>query len=225
VSRNLLRLFDPNPPNDEQLALDVFVDRDRELKLLARRLEPPASTDKICAVHGGSRTGKSHLLRVLLASGHLLYDVAECNANSLGSARVVLQTLYGELRRKLEQVSDPRDLAPEGVSPAGVVAEVLWFYDQVDRVLVDEQTSMTVRLSESVRAAQAWKLLAKAMGLQGEVAETVGSVSEYEVATPKHALCPRGHAVGSARTGGGQADARLRRRRGSSRGGARIPVG
>ncbi|MDB4928402.1 MAG: hypothetical protein JWM10_886 [Myxococcaceae bacterium] len=103
--RNLLRLFDHNPPPRE-FVTDLFCDREEPMELGLSTLAGLPECAEILAVYGETRAGKSHFVRVLLDKLERREGrarVETINANNRGVARAVLQDIFLALWRVLNE--------------------------------------------------------------------------------------------------------------------------
>lgn len=103
--RNLLRLFDHNPPPREFVTA-LFCDREEPMELGLSTLAGLPECSEILAVYGETRAGKSHFVRVLLdklvrREGRVRVELV--NANNRGAARAVLQDVFLALWRILHE--------------------------------------------------------------------------------------------------------------------------
>jgi hypothetical protein len=104
-AKNLLRLFDHNPPPREFIT-ELFCGRDEPMELGLSTLAGLPECAEILAVYGETRAGKSHFVRVLLdrlerREGRV--RVEAINANNRGAARAVLQDIFLALWRILHE--------------------------------------------------------------------------------------------------------------------------
>jgi hypothetical protein len=96
MPRDLIALFNPSPPTLPADLRDLFCNRDRELNWALTCLQN-AHSDRVYAIHGTRRSGKSHFARRLLQrveEEKLPYREIVVNAHNLGSARGVLREVY-----------------------------------------------------------------------------------------------------------------------------------
>jgi hypothetical protein len=103
--KNLLRLFDHNPPPRE-FVTELFCNREEPMELGLSTLAGLPECAEILAVYGETRSGKSHFVRVLLdklerREGRVRVEVI--NANNRGVARAVLQDVFLALWRILHE--------------------------------------------------------------------------------------------------------------------------
>lgn len=115
--KNLMSLFRHNPPTRDDEVIRLFHNREAELDLALDRLRTLPDADKILAIHGMPRSGKSHFaLRLLLRlkEAGLPYSVLRCNANSRGRARALLEELFF---KALKYIDDAKEGAPAEQAP------------------------------------------------------------------------------------------------------------
>lgn len=103
--KNLLRLFDHNPPPREFVS-ELLCDREEPMELGLSTLAGLPECSEILAVYGETRAGKSHFVRALLdrlerREGRVRVEVI--NANNRGVARAVLQDIFLSLWRILNE--------------------------------------------------------------------------------------------------------------------------
>lgn len=94
--RDLVNLFNVNPPPDD-LLVPMFVDRKNEMSLALDALASRSTVNEILAVHGETRTGKSHFARVLLKQlpkREASWRHVTVMANHRGAVRPVLEDLF-----------------------------------------------------------------------------------------------------------------------------------
>lgn len=111
MSRNLTLLFDSNPPEDPEARRKLFYNREAELKWALTELRSNPAVTKVLAIHGDTRTGKSHFAQHMLAQateqlGGLGVII---NANQRETAQNLLEDLFGELAIQLDEVEWDRD--------------------------------------------------------------------------------------------------------------------
>ncbi len=97
--RSKLNFFDFNPP-PEDLVVDLFINRSRELKRGLQMLDGDPSCCEILAVYGPRRAGKSHFARAFiraLQKKNPAWRVITSNANRRGRARLVLEDIFVDL--------------------------------------------------------------------------------------------------------------------------------
>lgn len=107
MSRDLINLFNVNPPPDELLE-KLFCNRANELALALDGLSSRSTANEILAVHGESRTGKSHFVRVLLKklpARDASWRAFTIMANHRGAVRPVLEDIFVALWKALPEVS------------------------------------------------------------------------------------------------------------------------
>lgn len=164
-----MSLFHHNPPdNQPQLLRDLFVGREWELEQLKERLPGEWSSANIRAIHGESRTGKSHLtlryLDQLSDSPHHLFIV---KAASGRTARQILVELYRQVRNKLTEVEVPADL-PDGVSSFPILQGALRRVRLYDGLITGEQQSKELSIKDAQEHGGGLKILAAIFGLTAE---------------------------------------------------------
>ncbi|MCA9569155.1 MAG: hypothetical protein KC656_15005, partial [Myxococcales bacterium] len=106
TEKHLARLFQSNPPNDPDDIRGLFCNRERELAFGVALLQDQ-SLDRIGAIHGETRCGKSHLARRLLVEVDELglpFLPIQVNANDLGTARGALESVFYALLGALGEV-------------------------------------------------------------------------------------------------------------------------
>ena len=100
-------LFSDVPePSEEGFIQETFINRRQELALARSLFKPDRLKDKIYAIHGPSRVGKSHLaikLAMDMAQEHHLFYFYT-SANMKGPAEWVLRTLYEKVRDQFLRV-------------------------------------------------------------------------------------------------------------------------
>lgn len=99
MAKSPQRLFSHNPPpQGDRFAHDLFVDRERELAMGVQFLTAGQDFEpRIYAVHGESRSGKSHLARRLLDEVADRFTLVELNATTMGDARQALIKIFSDL--------------------------------------------------------------------------------------------------------------------------------
>lgn len=106
--KDLVNLFNVNPPPDALLEA-LFVDRRNEMNLALDALASRSTGNEILAVHGETRTGKSHFARVLLKklpSREGGWRHVTVMANHRGSVRPVLEDVFVALWSLLPAVRE-----------------------------------------------------------------------------------------------------------------------
>lgn len=122
MAKRIQRLFNHNPPpRGDELLEELFINREAELRDGFEFLTVGQDFDpQIYAIHGDSRTGKSHLARLLLDRLDAHFTIVEINANSMGTARMALENLYASLLNRLEQI-DVTEPDPDGLQAEDVL--------------------------------------------------------------------------------------------------------
>ncbi len=107
-ANNQILLFDSNPPESDEAAQALFHNRKGELSWAARQLRAHLAATKILAIHGDTRTGKSHFARRMLfdATDALLGLSVIINANQRETAQNLLVDLFGELSVQLRGLDE-----------------------------------------------------------------------------------------------------------------------
>lgn len=154
MARHIQRLFSYNPPPRRDGLIDtLFVDREAEFADAVDFLTAEGGFDPhIYAIHGDSRTGKSHLARRVLNALERHFTVVEITANSKNTARMALEsifiTLYGELDALPESVEGPDGLQAEDV----LLPWRAWFR-QLLPLIEGHQKKLEVKVSRAVHEA------------------------------------------------------------------------
>lgn len=111
-------LFLSTPPTDDRFVKVLFHNREPELASAMATLSVEQLPRQLWAVHGPTRSGKSHFARRLLLEVRergLSYSIVTVDANNKGSARAVLVSLFTQLLEGLP-ASPPRDAnAPDQI--------------------------------------------------------------------------------------------------------------
>ncbi|MFO0626829.1 MAG: AAA family ATPase [Polyangiales bacterium] len=97
--KDLLNLFNANPPPDELLS-SLFCGREREMSLCLDTLASRSISSEILAVYGETRSGKSHFVRVALKrlpAREGSWRILTINANNRGATRPVLHDVFEHL--------------------------------------------------------------------------------------------------------------------------------
>ena len=93
-------LFNSIPPNDVAYITDTFVNREKEMVIAEDYFNPRYPGKQVYAVHGFSRSGKSHLAMKFahdISKQHNLHYFY-LNANTKGGAEDVLESLFRKVR-------------------------------------------------------------------------------------------------------------------------------
>jgi Cdc6-like AAA superfamily ATPase len=104
--RSLQKLFRYQPPNEQKDIVDLFCNRETELKWGVDFLNPDETFDKILAVHGRTGCGKSHLVERLLLKieeSKMAFVIIKVNANNQAKPRKILQHLFLLISEKCKQ--------------------------------------------------------------------------------------------------------------------------
>jgi Cdc6-like AAA superfamily ATPase len=94
--RSLHKLFRYQPPKEQNDIIELFCNREKELKWGLDFLNPDEAFDKILAVHGRTGCGKSHLVERLLLrieECNMDYVIIKVNANNQAKPRKILQDI------------------------------------------------------------------------------------------------------------------------------------
>ncbi len=161
---NLPLLFDPNPLPDEY-TVPLFHNRDRELVLGLAKLKTAGSSQKILAIHGDTRTGKSHFAHRLLRQA---VDEMEAvgvivNANQRETAQHVLEDLFGELSVQLDLI--PRAEATDW----DVYDEFTAFTQRMRPLVYGMQESIELSVGEKLFSKSTDKLALKPQFIELEL--------------------------------------------------------
>ncbi len=106
--KDLINLFNVNPPPEELLE-DLFIDRENEMAIALDALASDTTVNEILAVHGETRTGKSHFVRVLLKKlprREAGWRTLTVMANHRGGVRPVLEDIFKHVWELLHNVRD-----------------------------------------------------------------------------------------------------------------------
>jgi len=120
--QNLHKIFMFNPPNDDIEVDALFQNRESELIHCIDLLCDTISGNEILAIHGESRTGKSHFLKKLileLKKAQRPFMFHYTNANSKLTARNVLEDIYKLLKSRIFSFKpnyNPESLAMQRLS-------------------------------------------------------------------------------------------------------------
>ncbi len=149
MAKHIQRLFSPNPPKaGDPLTRELFVDRELELAdgieflTAGQDFEP-----RIYAIHGESRSGKSHLARRLLDDVADRFTAVELNATTMGDARLALAKIFSDLVAavKAELKADPLSTRAQRVEPW-----MAWFDGLLPLIQGDEK-SREIQVTHGVR--------------------------------------------------------------------------
>lgn len=119
VAVDLIRFFDPNPPDNSELVERLFVNRQRELEAGLQYMRAAVDgISKPIVVHGPARTGKSHLLRRMLVDvrreGRYGAIVEAQVTTGLSDERKLLRSLLAQVRGTLSLIVENDGLAAYG---------------------------------------------------------------------------------------------------------------
>lgn len=126
--KNLMSLFRHNPPTRDEEVTALFHNREVELELGLDRLRALSDSEKILAIHGMPRSGKSHFALRLLQRAQeegLPFLILRCNANTRPRARLLLEELFFKARALAR-------VPPERV-PEGLVAHYDEYWEELTR--------------------------------------------------------------------------------------------
>lgn len=150
--KRLNLLFDHNPPESEDLILDLFCNRTVEMERGLDGLRSPDGVGKIHAIHGLPRSGKSHFARALLLQAKregMPYHLVEVNANNRGTAKSVLDEVFFKLMDLIRNV--PQERVPDGQT--GVYDEYLTDLAQYERIVGRDSVQFTLERTAARREA------------------------------------------------------------------------
>ena len=148
--KRLNLLFDHNPPESEDLILDLFCNRTVEMERGLDGLRSPDGVGKIHAIHGLPRSGKSHFARALLLQAKregMPYHLVEVNANNRGTAKSVLDEVFFKLMDLIRNV--PEERVPDGQT--GVYDEYLTDLAQYERIVGRDSVQFTLERTAARR--------------------------------------------------------------------------
>lgn len=149
MAKSPQRLFSHNPPpQGDRFAHELFVDREHELAMGVQFLTAGEDFEpRIYAVHGESRSGKSHLARRLLDEVADRFTLVELNATTMGDARQALIKIFSDL------YAAARGLASTGDHPdrAEQVEPWLGWFKGVLPLIQGHETSRTFEVERGVR--------------------------------------------------------------------------
>jgi len=94
--RSLHKLFRYHPPKEPNDTIELFCDREKELKIGLDSLDQEEAFDTILAVRGQTGCGKSHLVERLLLKveeSEMDYVIIKVNANNQAKPRRILQKI------------------------------------------------------------------------------------------------------------------------------------
>lgn len=150
-------LFHHNPPIDPEVSNAVFYNRNDEIQEAIHTLDVPDLAPLIYAVHGDSRTGKSHLVqRVLRLLANRFVNVT-VNANAAGDARAALERAFFALKTELDGLSN---LAPDddGMLAHDVVDPWRRYFDGMAPLIEGRVDEVTLKVSKTIRDQVTGKL-------------------------------------------------------------------
>lgn len=190
MTKNLTRLFDPDPPSLESDLRELFCNREAELDWAVESLRAMRS-DRVYAIHGTRRSGKSHFARRLLlalADEGVPYRHVVVNAHNRGSARGVLREVYFQFE-KLLQGFQPANAHQRGVQETFVGLHRLVNDDRVEwtaegsrRASAGVEQSLTTTLGVPNAAALAHGLKGTTQVEDGQrLSEKVVGLSDRDV--------------------------------------------
>jgi len=146
--RSLQKLFRYQPPNDQKDIIDLFCNRETELKWGLDFLNPDESFDKILAVHGRTGCGKSHLVERLLLrieECKMPYVIIKVNANNQAKPGKILQNVFLLISEKCKEflpVVDQENLNILGLLATGELHE--WVTSDLESKLTSKGTDLKI---------------------------------------------------------------------------------
>jgi len=105
--KNYFRLFDDNPPKEDNYIRELFIDREDELAHGKKMLLSDTDFPGILAVHGATRCGKSHLVSRLLVVEEIQkkFDILKINATTYPTVRNIFEDIFFKLKSKIEFIA------------------------------------------------------------------------------------------------------------------------
>lgn len=159
MAKRLHRLFNHNPPPfGDPLAAELFVDRERELREGVELLGSGDDTSPlIYAIHGDSRTGKSHLARRVIDALDDRFTVVELNAAQMGTARMALEGIFARLFAELDALPESME-GPDGLQAEDVFRPWRAWFRRILPLIEGHQSRVEVEVARAVHDAVSARL-------------------------------------------------------------------
>jgi len=161
-------LFEDRPMNDGDFINHTFINRQNELLIAETLFSPEKPRNRIYAIHGFSRVGKSHIAMYLMEKFKKEHDMFYfyVNANTKGTAYDILVYLYDILRRDIETMepvlnSEEYEFLKEYLNEIDKI-----FYGFADKVALKRTSENKKKLSGSFRGR--FPFLAISSGVNNE---------------------------------------------------------
>ena len=184
-NRAIVLPFSAMPPSTDQLVRELFVDREEQLKF-AKRTLTGGTFDKIGAVHGKTRAGKSHLVDRLLLDVDQTYAVFKVNANNRGSVRAVLLQFWTQLHHAVSVVAET-----EVVDGATGIHEVGRAYlGEVDPLIGGEIDELTLTNTAAAILKLGGAIKLTPPGLSAEVTLSAETTESHTLAETTKRITP-----------------------------------
>lgn len=160
-SRRPEYLFHHNPPIDSGLSAELFFNRIDELQEAVEVLNGDLAPH-IYAIHGESRSGKSHFAHRLLSMLAGQFIAVNINVNAAGTARRALVRAFFELKATLDsQVLSGLAEDEHGLLRHDIVDPWKAYFDDIELLVEERVDQAVVRTAESIKDTVTGKLGSK----------------------------------------------------------------
>ena len=180
-------LFEHNP-HYRELTVPLFYNRVTELKGAINLLSTTRFAGTIYAIHGFSRTGKSHFAKRLLLADQIRnnFNSTEINVNSIGSCRGVLESVFFELKRLIDLVENPVDV--QGSDTRKFLQNWSHFFNTIAPLIDGSRQQQQLSLAKQVRKHLATKIGASLAGLTLDFTEQTTFKEDIQAIPPHNRL-------------------------------------
>ncbi|MCB9528378.1 MAG: AAA family ATPase [bacterium] len=188
MAKRIQRLFNyVPPPRADKLLGALFINREIELRDGVDFLTSDEDFDpRIYAIHGDSRTGKSHLARVLLNQLADRFTIAEVNANSAGSARQALERLFMALFAYIDDL-ETSEAGPDGLQADDVLLPWRRWFRGIVPLIEGHQDTVKFKSTHSFTEMTTLQLGTRGTHVASKAGETRSDEREITVSHPSDA--------------------------------------